>query len=114
MRRNARESRRTPTRVESKLWRLLRDRRFDGFKFRRQVPIGPYVLDFYSPGLKLAIEADGRHHETAWMSEYDSERSWFLSRRGIEVLRLSNELVIRDPRLVTDSILFAIEQRLKR
>ena len=75
--------------------------------------MGPYILDFYSPRLKLAIEADGRHHETAWMSEYDSERSEFLSSRGIEVLRLSNDLVMKDPQVVAETISLAIEQQLK-
>jgi very-short-patch-repair endonuclease len=69
LRQRAKEMRRAPTRSENRLWSWLRDRRFDGYKFRRQYPIGRYVLDFYCAELKLAIEVDGRHHEEPWMSD---------------------------------------------
>ncbi len=65
---------------------------------------GRYIVDFYCPQLRLAIEIDGRHHETSWMSEYDSERSAGLSARGIEIVRIPNELLIRDAVLTEECI----------
>jgi very-short-patch-repair endonuclease len=91
----ARQMRRAPTRAEDRLWSWLRDRRFTGYKFRRQYPILHYILDFYCPELKLAIEVDGGDHEMAWLSEYDDERSEPLSIRGIKFVRIPNALLIR-------------------
>jgi very-short-patch-repair endonuclease len=88
--------RRAPTGPEARVWWWLRDRRFDGYKFRRQVPVGPYILDFYCAELKLAVELDGAHHNTACMSDYDSARTLFLRRLGIHMVRLSNELTQGD------------------
>ena len=82
---------------ERRIWNWLRDRTFDGFKFRRQVPVGPYVVDFYCPALKLAIEVDGQHHETFWMADYDSARTDYLQARGIEVIRITNKLLATQP-----------------
>ena len=96
MRDRARQLRRTATVSEQRLWNWLRNRTFDGCKFRRQVAIGFYVIDFYCAKLKLAVEVDGHHHETADMSDYDSARSLFLRSRGIEVVRITNELLARD------------------
>jgi very-short-patch-repair endonuclease len=103
--------RRAPTRSENRLWSWLRDRRFDGYKFRRQFPIGRYVLDFYCAELKLAIEVDGRQHEDRLMAQYDDERTIALRQRGIEILRIPNELLIGDTRMVEQRIRFAIESR---
>jgi len=103
-----------PTRSEARLWTWLRRRRFSGHKFRRQHPLGRYVLDFYCAELKLALEIDGRHHETEWMGEYDDERTRFLRRRGIEVIRIANELLARDPELVAECIEAAIQSRKAR
>ena len=58
----ARAMRGAPTDSELRLWRLLRDRRLSGFKFRRQVPVGPYIVDFLCVGAKLIVEADGSQH----------------------------------------------------
>ena len=82
---------------EQRLWNWLRNRTFGGFKFRRQAPIGRYVLDFYCPALKLAVEVDGQHHETPWMGEYDDERTCYLQSQGIEVVRIANKLLATDP-----------------
>src|SRR2546428_8377682 len=72
VRKNARSMRREPTRAEARLWSWLRDRRFFGHKFRRQHPAAGYILDFYCPELKLAIELDRRHHQASYMNEYES------------------------------------------
>ncbi len=103
--------RRVPTRAEGRLWEWLRDRRFDGYKFRRQYPVGQYILDFYCPALKLAIEADGQQHEMRDLHQYDEERERFLRMRGIEILRIPNVLLIRDDRNVIAWIQAAIDSR---
>jgi very-short-patch-repair endonuclease len=84
--------RREPTPAERRLWTWLRDRRFSGYKFHRQYPIAGFILDFYCPELKLAIELDGKHHGTADMSAYDSARTIKLRALGLEILRLPNEV----------------------
>jgi len=96
--------RRAPTRGEGRLWSWLRNRQCSGFKFRRQTPIGPYIIDFYCAELQLAIELDGGHHNAPWMNEYDGRRSRDLQHHGIRVLRIPNELLIRDSLLVEEQI----------
>ena len=92
---HARDLRRAQTRAEHKVWWWLRDRRM-GVKFRRQVPVGPYILDFYCAELKLAIELDGRQHDRPDMSDYDSARTIYLRDQGIEVVRIPNALTDGD------------------
>ena len=85
----ARANRRTPTPAENTLWqKLLRNRQFHGYKFLRQKPIGPYVADFYCAELKLVLEIDGDSH--AAQEAYDAERTAYLARQGIRVLRYTN------------------------
>ena len=111
LRKHAKDMRRAPTRSENRLWSWLRNRRFDGYKFRRQYPIGRYVLDFYCAELKLAIEVDGRQHEDILLSQYDDARTDALQRQGVEGLRIQNELFIREPDIVEQQIRFPIESR---
>jgi very-short-patch-repair endonuclease len=92
IRRRARTMRKQMTGPEFRLWSWLRKRRFSGFKFRRQHPVGPYILDFYCSELKLALELDGAHHDTHDVTDYDDNRTLSLRTRGIEVLRIPNEL----------------------
>jgi very-short-patch-repair endonuclease len=110
MRVNARDLRRAQTRAEHKVWWWLRDRAL-GYKFRRQVPVGPYILDFYCDELGLAIELDGPQHNTFDMSDYDSERTLFLRERGIEVVRMPNELTDGDGEYGIACIKAAIARR---
>lgn len=111
MRDRAKQLRKSLTISEQRLWNWLRKRTFLGFKFRRQAPIGHFVADFYCPELKLVIEVDGRHHETIDMSEYDSERTLYLRGRGVEVVRVTNELIARDSLTAEQVIQWAIETR---
>ncbi len=97
-----------PTRAEDRVWQWLRARRFDGCKFRRQFPIGRYILDFYCPQLKLAIELDGQQHSQP--SEYESIRWLALRKLGIEVVRIENAQLIRDPVSAADAIHAAISR----
>ena len=104
--------RHAPTKAEGRIWRWLRARRFGGHKFRRQFPIGGYILDFYCPELRLAIELDGRHHDAEWMVDYQMNRRRELTRHGIEVVRIPNELLIRDAQSVEECIKAVIERRM--
>lgn len=89
-----RELRQNQTEAEKVLWAQLRNKRFYGVKFFRQYSIGPYILDFYSPKLKLAIELDGGQHNHLESKDYDLVRSKYLKAKGIEVLRYWNNEVL--------------------
>ncbi len=89
-----RELRANSTRAEDVLWELLRDRKLENIKFRRQYGVGGYILDFYAPQYKLAIELDGSVHDTLDAKEYDRIRDEYLREVGIEILRIRNEDVV--------------------
>jgi very-short-patch-repair endonuclease len=78
------------------LWNAIRGRRLGGLLFRRQHPIGDYVLDFYCPAVRLAVEVDGRVHELPDRMRRDAVRDAFLAERGIRVLRLPAKMVLED------------------
>jgi very-short-patch-repair endonuclease len=84
----ARILRRNQTDAERKLWYALRDRRFDGFKFRRQVPIGTFTVDFACMRERLVVEAGGGQH--AWRMDEDAARTRILEQHGFRVLRFWN------------------------
>jgi len=86
---HAAQLRRNLTDVERKLWYALRDRRLDGFKFRRQATIGPFVVDFLCVEVMLIVELDGGQHS----EESDARRTVFLEERGYRVLRFWNNEV---------------------
>ena len=93
----ARGLRRSAPATERSLWKLLRDRRLDGLKFRHQVPIGPYVADFVCLRHRLVIEADGPFHDP----QQDAVRDAYLARQGFRVLRFSNhEIDIGEHRVI--------------
>ncbi|WP_390625362.1 endonuclease domain-containing protein [Paludisphaera soli] len=105
----ARRLRREMTKPELKLWLALRGRRCAGLKFRRQVPMGPFFLDFFEAAHKLAVEVDGRSHDDR--GAYDRARQLELERRGLTVLRISNDEVLEDVERVVDGIV-ALTHRL--
>jgi very-short-patch-repair endonuclease len=86
----ARRLRREMTEPERLLWMLLRDRRFSGWKIRRQVPLGDYVVDFACFEAKLVIELDGEHHRDPEQAAFDAARTRALEAAGFRVLRLWN------------------------
>jgi len=90
--RQARALRHNAPATEQKLWRLLRSRRLGGLKFRRQVPIGPYVADFVCLRHRLIVEADGPLHD----ADHDRARDAWLGRQGFRVLRFRNEDICAD------------------
>ncbi|MBW7835509.1 MAG: endonuclease domain-containing protein [Sphingomonadales bacterium] len=83
----ARALRRKMTLPEVLLWQQLRGTRCGGLRFRRQYPIGPYILDFYCASHQLAVEVDGAVHDGAAQAAHDERRAAWLAQRGIEVLR---------------------------
>lgn len=85
--------RKRSTRAEKLLWQNLRDRGLEGFKFRRQFSVGPLVLDFYCPELKLAIEVDGYSHDSEEARKYDAERQEIIETYRIAFLRIRDEEV---------------------
>lgn len=84
---HAKQMRSTMTDAESKLWQALRARRLEGLKFRRQVPVGPYIADFINFEHRLIVELDGSQHEG---SRHDVRRDRWLRQEGFKVLRLWN------------------------
>ena len=103
-----RELRRASTAAEAALWTRLRDRRLDGFKFRRQHPCGPFILDFYCACSHLAVELDGGQHFTAEAQDYDRRRTAYLARQGIKVIRFPTDLVFRESDAVVEAVLRAV------
>lgn len=101
----ARRLRREPTFAESRLWDLLRGRAFEDLKFRRQVPIGPYIADFLCKAHRLVIELDGGIHDAPFYDrERQEQRDAWLREQGLTVLRFSNGDVIDRPNLILDAI----------
>lgn len=90
-----RELRNNLTPAEAKLWSYLRSSQLEGRKFRRQHSVGGYILDFYCPSEKLAIELDGEVHNSEAAAEYDHERDLFLRETGIKVMRFENYIVFQ-------------------
>jgi very-short-patch-repair endonuclease len=107
----ARLLRRKATDTEPILWRHFRNRNFAGYKFRRQHPVDCYILDFYCPTAKLAIELDGGGHNYRVGQIRDRARSEFLARNGNIVLRFWNHQVRQEPDSVLQAIWFALQER---
>ena len=92
------------TPAEAVLWTLLKNRQLQGRRFRRQHSVGPFVLDFYCPAEKLAVELDGAVHFTSQRAAYDAERTRVLEALGIRVVRFENRMVFEDPEAVLGAI----------
>jgi very-short-patch-repair endonuclease len=100
----ARELRQHHTDAESTLWMKLRNREMGGVKFRRQQPIGPYVVDFVSLRRRLIIEIDGGHHNEERTKERDEERTMRLEERGYRIMRFWNNEVLTNLEGVLEKI----------
>jgi len=92
----ARGLRRKQTDAEKVLWARLRNKQVAGTKFRRQKPVGPYVVDFMSVERKLIVEIDGGQHNREAVVERDSKRTTWLTNEGYEVLRFWNNEVLEN------------------
>jgi len=105
----ARELRQRQTEAEKTLWARLRDRQLEGVKFRRQQPIGHYVVDFVSLESRILIEIDGGQHNERGMREKDEERTAWLKREGYHILRFWNNEVLNN----VDGVLEVIGEALR-
>jgi very-short-patch-repair endonuclease len=90
----ARNIRKVPTAAEDTLWQALRGRRLGGLRFKRQVPVLAYTVDFLCFERKLIVEIDGKQH--GWFADYDELRTEEIELQGFIVLRFSNEQVLTD------------------
>jgi len=98
------------TESERKLWAILRCKQFAGLRFRRQQPLGPYIVDFYCSAAKLIVELDGGQHGTDESKAYDAARDLWLTSRGYRVLRFSNEEFLKCRDAIVEAIARAIDE----
>jgi len=96
---------------ERLMWAWLRDRRFTGYKFRRQHPLGPYILDFFCNGAKLDVEVDGFQHGSPEKQVNDVTRDAFLENRGIKVLRFWSSHLRQNKQVIRDKIWQTLQER---
>jgi very-short-patch-repair endonuclease len=106
----ARELRVNTTLPERRLWARLRGAQMEGLSFRRQHPVGPYILDFYCPTAKVAIELDGDQHGTDAALAYDAARTRFINGKGIRVIRFSNYDLMKNFDAVLEAIYRAVKE----
>jgi adenine-specific DNA-methyltransferase len=88
------------------LWNELRNRKLRGIKFRRQQPLGPFIVDFYAAQFKLAVEVDGPHHERS--REKDLQRQRFLERQGVRFVRIPAEDIDTDLKACVERLAAAL------
>ncbi len=98
----ARELRRNQTEAESNLWRYLRNRQLHGYKFRRQMPIGKYIVDFACVSLKMIVEIDGSQHMQN--TDYDESRTEYLNKQGYKVIRFWNNEILTQIESVLEAL----------
>lgn len=107
----AKNLRKRATEEERIVWAHLAAKRFLGFKFRRQEPIGPYIVDFVCFERRLVVELDGAHHDEVAVKSYDAERSRWLCEQGFRVLRFWNSDVRDNLPGVLQAVGLALEAR---
>ena len=105
----AQDLRKSLTKAERLLWKQLRGSQL-GQQFRRQHPIGPFIVDFYAPDLKLVLEIDGDSHAGHEAEEYDARRTAFLRNQGCSVVRFTNRDVLNS----IEGVMAAIHERLDK
>ena len=105
---NGRNLRKNMTPAEQRLWKHLRGKRLGGYRFRRQQPLGQYILDFVCVDAKLVIEIDGGQH--AEQTAYDETRTRYLQNLGFTVIPFWNNEVLQQ----TDAVLTAILHKLEK
>ena len=101
---NRKQLRNNSTVAEAVLWTRLKGSQLEGRKFRRQYSVEKYILDFYCPAEKLAVELDGAGHFTIEGSRYDDERELVLKEFGIRTLRYENKLIFNNIESVLEDI----------
>ena len=99
-----------PTYTEFLMWKQLKSKRLCGYKFRRQYSVDQYIIDFYCPRLKLAIEVDGISHESERQKRYDKYRQRYIEKFDIKFIRILDEEILLDLDVVLDRIKVKIEE----
>ena len=102
------------TRSEIYFWNLVQGKAFEGIKFRRQFSVDKFILDFYAPSIKLAVEIDGGYHKDPTVQKYDLQREDYIRRYGITFLRFTNEEVFQDQNSVVERLRERIAELLLR
>jgi len=105
----ARALRKNQTDAEKLLWKHLRNRQLNGYRFRRQVPMGRYIVDFTCASLKLVIELDGSQHMSN--TDYDERRTQYLTTQGYKVVRFWNNELLHHTDSVLEAITLTLSQR---
>jgi len=105
-----RQLRKDQTYAEKIIWMYLRNRKMLGYKFRRQYSVDRYVIDFYCPELKLAIESDGSVHDLPEQIKYDGKRQEYLENFGIKFVRIKNEELFGNPNKAFEKIEMEIKK----
>ena len=105
----ARSLRNAMTPSENILWGHIRMKRLSGIIFRRQHPIGQFIVDFYCHEAKLAIEIDGNIHDSDENKEHDENRTFELEKSGLKVIRFKNEMIIGN----IDEVLEILQKEIK-
>jgi len=111
LRGNAKRLRRFMSPAETLLWRYLKAERLDGFSFRRQVPMGPFIADFVCHTARLVIEIDGESHDFEDQWRRNQQRDRWLRSRGFVILRFSNADVLHGLEAVLTAIREAASAR---
>lgn len=104
-----RELRKNMTKAEAIVWQKLRCKQLENCKFRNQYSVDRFVLDFYSPEIKLGIEIDGESHFQKGAAQYDEERQSFIESAGVSFLRFTNNEVYQN----LDGVLEVIAQKIR-
>ncbi len=107
----AKQLRKNSTDAERALWRVIRSRQLGGYKFRRQQPLGPFVVDFVCLEARLVVEVDGGHHDEAEDRAHDQRRSQWLEGAGFRVMRFWNHDVLNQLDSVSEAISNALSSR---
>ncbi|QLQ34217.1 MAG: endonuclease domain-containing protein [Candidatus Thiothrix singaporensis] len=105
----ARNLRKNMTTPEQQLWATLRKRQLDGYRFRRQTPLGRYIADFVCLEARLVIELDGNHHHN--QQGYDHERNHWMQQQNFRVLRFWNYEIQRHPETIIQQIRQALHHQ---
>jgi very-short-patch-repair endonuclease len=113
LKKNARTLRTHPTEGEQRVWSFLRRKQIRNIQFFRQRPIGNYIVDFYAPTVKLAIEIDGSQHFEENHRKKDARRDLFLEKEGIKVLRFTSSDAVKNIEGLYEIISKTAEERLK-
>lgn len=112
MQSRARDLRRNMSLPERQLWSMLRDRRLGGLKFRRQVPVGPFVVDYLCEKARLVVELDGESHTGTGRA--DARRDASLAKAGLRVVRVTVDDLIADRDAVAEYVLREVHERMKK